>query len=105
MNTIEDYMKFIENTLPKFEKVNEGFRMFTDSTQWIEGSSIQELLDKGIEAYNRFNGMSPLKFIIQNIEPLEYEVEYTEEDLKNMDEYVFNIIIEEMNEKIFNRKE
>lgn len=71
MYDLETYMKFIEDANPKFRKLNDGFEMFTVSTQHIKGNSIQELLDEGIYYYKKYNGKSPIRYFLEKLEEMD----------------------------------
>lgn len=67
--TLDDYLKFITEYIPHFNKnANGKYEMFTVPTQWIEGNTIKELLDKGIETAKELNGKSPWHHLVGKIE-------------------------------------
>jgi hypothetical protein len=57
--TLEEYIKFISEFVPHFDKLENNYRMFTVPTQWMEDDSIIKLLDYGIKVSRENNGKSP----------------------------------------------
>ena len=63
----EDYINFISEYTPHFDKVDDKFEMFTVPTQHIRDNTIIELLNYGIECAKNQNGKSGMMHLIEDI--------------------------------------
>lgn len=94
-HTIEEYIKFISEYVPHFNKLENTFKMFTIPTQWIEANSVIELLDAGIDISNRQGGKSALYCMFDDLCAKEIPVLEYKEDMES------NRLIDYLKEGIF----
>jgi len=81
-----DLIDFIKECRPQFGKVENKYKMFTLTTQWIESEDINELLAWGIECYHKYGANStPLsrladEYINKEIPKFDKEYNWVDKD-------------------------